>query len=227
MKKLIVIGVLVCLAILAGIVTLYRGVGVSGTYVNKDNPSEYLELKRDGTFYLKEMGMGFTGEYEIKGDKITLYLPLGLAAKGEIRGDIIIDEEGKIWVKKGKTETSAKKKVKGYPETPEEVVEAWYKLLSKGQFSELEKYVASKDVEKFREDIREITEEDIQKFIEEEGRYFERVEILKVESIEADHPYKGYEAVEVTYKIISVTGEAHKEENILIKEDGVWKFTRF
>lgn len=99
-KRIVVLVAVLCIAILIGIVMLYEGGGVSGTYVNKDNPSEYLELKREGTFYLKEMGIGVTGKYEVKGDEITLFLPMGLAAKGEIKGNTIIDEEGKIWVKR-------------------------------------------------------------------------------------------------------------------------------
>ena len=73
---------------------------VAGTYVNKANSSEYLELKANGEFYLRELGMGLTGEYEIEGDTITLKLDMGFAARGRIRGDTITDEDGKIWVKR-------------------------------------------------------------------------------------------------------------------------------
>ncbi|MBC8445585.1 MAG: hypothetical protein H8D74_00145, partial [Chloroflexi bacterium] len=75
-----------------------------GTYVNQDNSEEYLELKKDGIFYLKEIGVGFTGEWEIEEDVLTLSFPqLGLAIRGKLTGDTIIDEEGKIWVRrKGK-----------------------------------------------------------------------------------------------------------------------------
>lgn len=73
---------------------------VAGTYVNKANSSEYLELKANGEFYLRELGMGLTGEYEIEGDTITLKLDMGFAARGRIRGNTLIDEDGKIWVKR-------------------------------------------------------------------------------------------------------------------------------
>ena len=72
---------------------------VAGTYVNKANSSEYLELKANGEFYLREAGMGVAGRYEIEGDTITLKLEMGLAVRGRIRGKSIIDNEGKTWVK--------------------------------------------------------------------------------------------------------------------------------
>jgi len=76
------------------------GIGVYGTYINRDNPDEYLELKRDGTFYLKEAGIGFTGKWEIVGDVLRLYLSgLGLAVEGRLEGNRIIDDDGKVWVK--------------------------------------------------------------------------------------------------------------------------------
>lgn len=72
---------------------------VTGTYVNKANSSEYLELKANGEFYLREAGMGVAGKYEIEGDTITLELEMGLAVRGRIRGKSIIDNDGKTWGK--------------------------------------------------------------------------------------------------------------------------------
>lgn len=74
--------------------------GVCGTYVNQNNPSEYLELKADDTFYLEEYGMAVHGTWEIEGDTITLKLEgIPTATKGTIHGNTIIDGEGKVWVK--------------------------------------------------------------------------------------------------------------------------------
>lgn len=72
---------------------------IYGKYINQDDSSEYLELDKDGTFYLREMGIGFTGNWKIKGDEIILMFSLGIAAKGKIEGDTIIDEDGKTWKK--------------------------------------------------------------------------------------------------------------------------------
>lgn len=74
--------------------------GVHGIYVNEDDSSEYLELDQDGTFFLKEMGTGFSGEWEIKGNTITFHMgEMGLAARGTLEDGTIVDEEGKVWVK--------------------------------------------------------------------------------------------------------------------------------
>ncbi|SKA77944.1 hypothetical protein SAMN05443428_10283 [Caloramator quimbayensis] len=72
---------------------------VSGTYYNQKNKEEYLELKSDGTFYVKEGGLGFAGKYKIDGNEITLETSIGMAAKGVINGNTITDEEGQIWIK--------------------------------------------------------------------------------------------------------------------------------
>ncbi|HKZ77131.1 MAG TPA: hypothetical protein VJ124_02325 [Pyrinomonadaceae bacterium] len=70
-----------------------------GKYVNRDNSTEYFELKPDGTFYLQESGTAFAGRYEVRGDVITGVLPNGMKAKGKMRGNTITDEGGKTWVK--------------------------------------------------------------------------------------------------------------------------------
>jgi len=73
--------------------------GISGTYVNEDNPEEYLKLNEDSTFYLEEYGISVTGEWEVKGGELKLSL-MGIVVTAEIKGNKIIDEEGKVWVKK-------------------------------------------------------------------------------------------------------------------------------
>lgn len=76
--------------------------GVHGTYVNEDDPSEYLELDKDGSFFLKEMGVGYSGEWEIEDDTITFHIgEMGLAARATVEDGRIVDEEGKVWVKEG------------------------------------------------------------------------------------------------------------------------------
>ena len=74
-------------------------VGVPGTYVNQNDPSEYLELKPDGNFYLREAGIGVTGKWEVKDNELRLSWA-GFTMRGEIRGDRITDREGKTWVKR-------------------------------------------------------------------------------------------------------------------------------
>jgi len=70
-----------------------------GKYVNRDNRQEYFELKPNGTFFLREYGMDLVGTYHIKGNVITGFLPNGISAKAKFRGDTIVDEVGKTWVR--------------------------------------------------------------------------------------------------------------------------------
>ena len=81
---------------------------VIGKYVTGD-PEEYLDIKKDGIFYLKEKGKYYsivgapetTGKWEIEKDKIIFFHPLGIVTRGKIEPNVIIDEEGKIWFKEG------------------------------------------------------------------------------------------------------------------------------
>ena len=81
---------------------------VVGKYVTGD-PEEYLDIKKDGIFYLKEKGKYYsivgapetTGKWEIEKDKIIFFHPLGIVTRGKIEPNVIIDEEGKIWFKEG------------------------------------------------------------------------------------------------------------------------------
>jgi len=77
-----------------------------GTYTNPGNNKEYIELKPDGTFFFQQWGrqqwekMGWTGKYEVAGDTLTLVYANGNAARGRMRGNKLIFEENRTWVKK-------------------------------------------------------------------------------------------------------------------------------
>jgi len=81
------------------------GRSVSGRYVNAKNSREYMELKTDGTFYIEQINaltgrrFALSGKYRVEGDVITWTLEGGLAARGKIERNTIIDDEGKRWVK--------------------------------------------------------------------------------------------------------------------------------
>jgi hypothetical protein len=73
---------------------------IQGTYVNEDDSSEYLELKEGGDFFVKEEGIGFSGEWEIEDSTITFHMgETGLAARATLDNGRILDEDGKVWVK--------------------------------------------------------------------------------------------------------------------------------
>lgn len=99
-KQVLALTILIALATTMMVGCSRSSKSAAGTYVNKANSSEYLELKANGEFYLRELGMGITGQYEIEGDTITLKFDMGLAARGRIRGKTIVDEDGKTWVKR-------------------------------------------------------------------------------------------------------------------------------
>lgn len=75
---------------------------ICGKYVNEDDPREYLIIKDDGTFILKEFEFGepmtLTGDWHLEGDTLILSW-MGFGVEGEVRGNKIIDNEGKVWVK--------------------------------------------------------------------------------------------------------------------------------
>jgi len=98
-RKILLIVLVMTLLVTSGAVIGCGAVGISGTYVNEDNSDEYLELNEDGTFYLKEMGLGLDGEWEVKDDELRLHFTMGLVATAEIEGNKIYDEDGKAWVK--------------------------------------------------------------------------------------------------------------------------------
>lgn len=97
--------------------------GVLGKYVNQDDPREYVELKSDYTVYKKEK-FPWGDYYEMKGkwetgsDEILLIGPLGGVNRCKVKGNTLVDEDGKIWTKQGETrnitkETSSEDKISG------------------------------------------------------------------------------------------------------------------
>ena len=74
-------------------------IGATGTYANEQSPSDFMELRRDGTFYVEEEGVGYSGEYRIDGDVLTLTLASGMAARGQLDDGTIVDDEGERWVR--------------------------------------------------------------------------------------------------------------------------------
>jgi hypothetical protein len=73
--------------------------GVTGIYVNDKNKRDYLELRSDSTFFLREHGMGVSGKYRIDGEVITLTLDAGPSVQGKLHGAVITDDEGQTWAR--------------------------------------------------------------------------------------------------------------------------------
>jgi uncharacterized lipoprotein YehR (DUF1307 family) len=72
---------------------------ITGTYYNQKNKSEYVELKSDKTFFLKEYGIECIGTYSVNGKTITLNTSDGKPSTGTISGNTIVDDENIVWEK--------------------------------------------------------------------------------------------------------------------------------
>lgn len=81
------VSVSILLAVLAGCSSSRSVAGVS---VDRDNPSDSFELKRDGTFYIDIIGLMGHGRYEVSGDSVTLKFPDGGAARAQLQGDTLV-----------------------------------------------------------------------------------------------------------------------------------------
>jgi len=75
---------------------------IYGTYVNRDNPNEYMILKSDGTFFFRSTGVNSVGKYEIEieNDVIIFEHEEGHPIRSKIQGNKILTPGGRIWIKK-------------------------------------------------------------------------------------------------------------------------------
>ena len=76
---------------------------VSGKYYKEGSQDEYIELRSDGTFVTMEKSrysgpIGLHGRYTVNGNELVLEMQtLGLAIRGRLEGETIIDPEGERW----------------------------------------------------------------------------------------------------------------------------------
>lgn len=76
------------------------GQPIVGTYVSEKGTHKYLELRKDGTFFLQE-GAGFHGKYQVNGKTITFEsAAMDEKPTATIEGKIIVDSDGERWTKK-------------------------------------------------------------------------------------------------------------------------------
>lgn len=91
-------------ALLAAVAGCSKSGSVAGTYVSD---AGYLELNRDGTFYLEVGALGGDyGRYDVKGETLTLRLDDGSAVRATVKGKTISFSPGSVigfwateWVK--------------------------------------------------------------------------------------------------------------------------------
>jgi hypothetical protein len=83
--------------------------GISGVYLCKRDDTQFLTLRQDETFVLKQRKkpankenpfIEFTGTYKLDGETLTLTLDDGKMAKGQIKGNVFTDGQGDTWIKR-------------------------------------------------------------------------------------------------------------------------------
>lgn len=108
-KELILILEVILFFLVMGTISGYaKSSQVTGKYVTGD-PDEYLDIKKDGTFYLKEKGKyshivgapETTGKWKIEKDEVIFSHPLGIVTRWKVKPNVLIDDEGKTWFKEG------------------------------------------------------------------------------------------------------------------------------
>lgn len=72
---------------------------IVGKYIREKNKAEYFELNANGSFYIKADGKEGSWYYEIQGNRITFVVNNNLVYFGELRGGIVIDDDGGQWLK--------------------------------------------------------------------------------------------------------------------------------
>jgi len=98
MKKGLLVGLAVVLLVSLGGLIGCGGGGIAGIYVSPHNPNDYLELLPDGTFYLQEGWSRESGEWEVRGDELTLSFSSEIFVV-RIQGNNIITPDGEVWAK--------------------------------------------------------------------------------------------------------------------------------
>ena len=84
---------------------------LTGTYISRENRSEYITFSPDGKFYLKQKKKAvgseppsydaIEGTYWTDKDSVTLKLPDGGEAVGKFKGGTFMDNERRVWTKEG------------------------------------------------------------------------------------------------------------------------------
>jgi len=83
---------------LAGCSSTDRTSGAAGTYVSRNNPRAYIELRRDGSCYADLFGVGLAhhGSWELNGDTVTIEFSEGSVAQAKLQGDTLVFPEDSL-----------------------------------------------------------------------------------------------------------------------------------
>jgi hypothetical protein len=79
---------------------------IPGKYIHQKNSSHYLELKRNGTYFLFEGSVGVTGTYEVNGTELTISGGES-SSSARIQDGVITDAEGDRWIRATEVQQAA------------------------------------------------------------------------------------------------------------------------
>ncbi|HEY7547603.1 MAG TPA: hypothetical protein VID27_22085 [Blastocatellia bacterium] len=80
---------------------------VIGLFINTHDRSEYIEFNHDGTFLQYERNAQFLGRYSLDGGVLRMAFSDGRTAKILVERYSFTDQQGRIWMKKERTRSSA------------------------------------------------------------------------------------------------------------------------
>jgi hypothetical protein len=78
----------------------------ASVFISQDDSKDMLELRDDKSFRLIERGRRGVGQYEWSGDTLTLIIGMQ-RLNAHLVGDILTDNEGKLWTRKGQQNSPA------------------------------------------------------------------------------------------------------------------------
>jgi len=68
-----------------------------GKYVRKGKPTDYLDIRVDGGFSLRQDGKDYTGDVALRGDALSISMGGRIQPAGRFVGNVITDAEGSVW----------------------------------------------------------------------------------------------------------------------------------
>jgi hypothetical protein len=71
---------------------------IPGKYIHKKNRSHFLELKPDGSYFLSQGAVRYSGTYQVNGDEITISIGDSTSV-AKLQNAVITDADGDRWVR--------------------------------------------------------------------------------------------------------------------------------
>jgi len=91
----------ISLAVVLGVLFSSAGCSknISGIYVRDKTKKDFIELRSDGTFILREHGSEVSGKYRVDGDVIKLTIAGETSVQAKLHDGVIVDSQSQPWIK--------------------------------------------------------------------------------------------------------------------------------